>query len=409
LIIAKILTHELVWHLLVHLQYLGIFNMVTRNIKYGNDFFKTLEKSNPDIFFEITYWDVWIAILLDNHFDNKWDDLINHLYKDHSHYNRNNCESMIAHINYLRDELSNKGLNPADIIINLDDDFLKKQEIKAKRKVIELSFQDKEKSKWMHNTPRNIFFEEALQGNWDILPVNPQKQAEALRKKFKKKTHYSRGQTHALEEKLASYIEKQEIKASLPKLFALYRAFLTVILENMDNIDDSYGVIGDLSISVFEKYLELDWRQLPIDANGYFTDIIKYVIWEDYGVTDGVYPTMFSKLTKSEIKEIELLLQTERDKLIKHHLTYQAENALTMLGSLYAKNYLFNKFIPIAKEMGTREWKRILVLSEAAEIKEKYEIASSVFDVAIKESGDHTEYLRKEYTKLKAKITKNKS
>ena len=368
--------------------------MVTRNIKYGNDFFKTLKKSNPDIFFEITYWDVWIAILLDNHFDNKWDDLINHLYKNHSHYNRNNCESMIAHINYLRDELSNKGLNPTDII-NFDDVFLKKQEIKAKRKVIELSFQDKEKSKWMHNTPRNIFFEEALQGNWDIFPINPQKHAEALRKKFKKKTHYSKGQTHALEEKLASYIEKQEIKASIPKLFALYRAFLTVILENMDNIDDSYGAIGDLSISIFEKYLELDWRQLSIDASGYFTDIIKYVIWEDYGVTDEVYPAMFSKLTKSEIKEIELLLQTEREKLTKHHLTYQAENALTMLGSLYAKNYLFNKFIPIAKEMGTREWKRILVLSETAEIKEEYEIALNVFDVAIKESGNHTEYLRK--------------
>lgn len=380
--------------------------MVTRNIKYGNDFFKTLEKSNPDIFFEIIYWDVWIAILLDNHFDNKWDNLINHLYKNHSNYNRDNCESMIAQINYLRDELSNKGLNPTDIIIDLDDDFLKKQEIKAKRKVIELSFQDKEKSKWMHFTPRNIFFEEALQGNWDILPINPQKQAETLRKKFKKKTHYSKGQTHALEEKLDSYIEKQEIKATLPKLFALYRAFLTVILENMDNIDDSYGVIGDLSISVFEKYLELDWRQLPIGANGYFTDIIRYVIWEDYGVTDEVYSAMFTKLTKSEIKDIELLLQTEREKLAKHHLTYQAENALTMLGSLYAKSCLFNKFIPIAKEMGTREWKRILVLSETSEKKEEYEIALSVFDVAIKKSGNHTEYLRKEYAKLKARITK---
>ena len=380
--------------------------MVTRNIKYGNDLFKILEKSNPDIFFEITYWDVWIAILLDNHFDNKWDNLINHLYKNHSYYNGNNCESMVAQINYLRDELSNKGLNPPDIIIDLDDDFLKKQKIKAKKKVIELSFQNKEKSKWMHNTPRNIFFKEALQGNWDILPVNPQKQAETLRKKFKKKTLYTKGQTHALEKKLASYIEKQEIKANLPKLFALYRAFLTVILENIENIDDSYGIIGDLSISVFEKYLELDWRQLPIDANGYFTDILKYVIWEDYGLTYEIYPAMFTKLTKSEIKEIELLLQTEREKLTKHHLTYEAENALTMLGSLYAKSRLFNKFVPIAKEMGARKWERILILSEAAEIKEEYEIALSVFDVAIKESGSHAEYLRKEYTKLKTRITK---
>jgi len=380
--------------------------MATRNIKYGNDFFKTLEKSAPDIFFEITYWDVWIAILLDKHFDNKWDDLINHLYKKHSHYCRYNCESMIAQINHLREELSDKGLNPTDIIVDLDDDFLKKQETKAKKKVIELSFQDKEKSKWMHYTPRKIFFEDALQGNWDIFPINPQKLTEALRKKFKKKTHYSKGQTFALEEKLASYIEKNERKATLPKLFALYRAFLTVILENMDNIDDSYGEIGDLSISVFEKYLELDWRQLPIDAKGYFADVIKYVIWEDYGLTDDVYPSMFNELTKSEIKETELLLQTEREKLIKYHLTYQAENALTMLGTLYAKNYLFDKFIPIAKEMGSREWKRILVLSEAAEIKEEYEIALSVFDVATKESGNHTEFLRKEYAKLKSRITK---
>jgi hypothetical protein len=341
--------------------------MAARNIKYGNDFFRILEKSNPDICFEITYWDVWIAILLNNRFDNKWDDLINYLYNNHSYYNRNNCESVIAHINYLRDELSNKSLSPTDIIIDLDDEFLKKQAIKAKRKIIELSFQDKEKSKWMHNTPRNVLYDEALQGNWDILPVNPQKHAVALWRKFKKKTHYSKGQTHALEKKLASYIEKQEIKATLPELFALYRAFLTVILENMDNIDDSYGVIGDLSEIVFEKYLELDWRELPIDANGYFNDIVKYVIWEDYGVTYDVYPEMFTKLTKSEIKEIESLLQAERETLIKHHLTYQAEKALTMLGSLYAKNYLFNKFIPIAKEMGTREWKRILVLSEVAE------------------------------------------
>ncbi len=380
--------------------------MVTRNIKYGNDIFKILEKPNQNIFFEVTYWDLWIAILLDKYFDNKWEDLINYLYKNCSYSKSNNCESMIAQIEYLRDELSCKNLNPTDIIIDLDHDSHKKQEIKAKKKVIELSFQDKEKSKWMHNTPRKIFYEEALQGNWDILPVNPQKQAEALRKKFKKKTRYSKGQTHALEEKLSAYIENQEIKASLPKLFALYRAFLTVILENMDHIDDSYGVVGDLAISVFEKYLELDWRQVPIDTNGYYTDIIKYIIWEDYGLTDKSYPAMFTKLTKSEINEIELLLKTEREKLIKHHLTYQAEEALTMLGSLYAKNYLFDKFIPIAKEMGTRAWKRILVLSEAAETKKEYEIALGVFDVALKESGGHTEYLRKEYSKLKARITK---
>lgn len=378
--------------------------MATRNIKYGNDFFKYLEKSNPEISIEITYWDLWIAILLKKQFDNKWDDLINHLYNNHSYYDRENCESMVAHINYLRDVLLGNNLNSIDILSGIDDDLFKKQGIKAKKKVIELSFQENEKSKWMYNTPRKIFLENALQGNWHILPINPDKQAEALRKKFKKKTHYSKEQTHALKNKLSSYIEKQEIKATLPKLLALYRAFLTVIYEKMDRIDDSYGTIGDLSESIFEKYLRLDWRQLSIDANEYFTDIIKYVIWEDYGLTDKVYPEMFTKLTKSEIETIEDLLQVERENLRKHHLTYQSEDALTMLGYLYAKNYLFNKFIPIAKEMGARAWKRILVLSEAAEKKKKYEIALGVYEVAIAESGDHADYLHKEFTQLKARI-----
>lgn len=192
----------------------------------------------------------------------------------------------------------------------------------------------------------------------------------------------------------------------MPKLFALYRAFLTVILENMDNIDDSYGEVGDLTITIFKKYIKLNFRELFLDTKGYFADIIKYVIWEDYGLTDDVYPEIFNNLTESEIQEIELLLQTEREKLIIHNLNYQAKNALTMLGYLYAKNFLFQNFIPVAKEMGTREWKRIIVLSEVAEEKGKYEIALNVFDTALKESGYHTEYLHKEYEKLKKRMKK---
>ncbi|ETR71568.1 MAG: hypothetical protein OMM_08035 [Candidatus Magnetoglobus multicellularis str. Araruama] len=104
--------------------------MATRNIKHGNDFFKYLEKSNPEISIEITYWDLWIAILLKKQFDNKWDDLINHLYNNHSYYDRVNFESMVAHINYLRDVLFRNNLNSIDILSGVDDDLFKKQGIK---------------------------------------------------------------------------------------------------------------------------------------------------------------------------------------------------------------------------------------------------------------------------------------
>lgn len=388
--------------------------MAKRDIKYGNDSFKIWEKHNSNISFEVLFWDLWVAILLDRKFDNKWDLMVNYLYNNHSHYSSGNCEAMVTHIHHLRDELSSKGLEAYELIVGLDGDFLKKQTLKATKKVIDLNFQNKEKSEWMHCTPRKMCIDNALQGSWHKFPINPKKHADALRKKFKKKTMYTKGQTSALYDKLYAYIEKYETKVSLAELLALYRAFLSVILENMENIDDSYGYIGDLSVEVFRKYLELDWRQLPIESQDYFIDIIKYVIWEDYGLTYEIYPLMFDSLTESESIKAESILKVERNELIEFHFEYQAENALTILGSLYEKNNEFDKFPYIAKEMSTRAWKRITTLSKAAEITGKDKIALDVYEVAIKEHensterfrGDHTEYLRKEYTKLKARITK---
>ncbi|SFV66740.1 hypothetical protein MNB_SV-12-1854 [hydrothermal vent metagenome] len=305
--------------------------MATRNIKYGNDLFKTLETSNPDVFFDVTYWDLWIAILVNNRFNNKWEDLITYLRKNHSHYHDDDCEGIIAHIEHLHNKLSHKGLTFADILIDIDNDLMKKQEKKAKSKIIKFSFRDGEKSDWMYQTPRNIFYKEALYGHWDIFPINPKQEVEALQKKFKTKSFYTEDQSFALEDKLTSYIEKKEKKASLAELFALYRAFLSVILENINNIDDSYGVIGDLTGDVFKGYLELDWRELSIDTSEYLNDIIKYIIWEDYGLTYEIYPILFTKLTKAEIKIAKSILQSEQKKLAKYHLDYQAKEASSML------------------------------------------------------------------------------
>ena len=42
------------------------------------------------------------------------------------------------------------------------------------------------------------------------------------------------------------------------ELLALYRAFLTVVVEKMDMVDDSYGVIGALTGDIFTRYIEFD-------------------------------------------------------------------------------------------------------------------------------------------------------
>ena len=149
--------------------------MAKRDIKYGNDSFKIWEKHNSNISFEVLFWDLWVAILLDRKFDNKWDLMVNYLYNNHSHYSSGNCEAMVTHIHHLRDELSSKGLEAYELIVGLDGDFLKKQTLKATKKVIDLNFQNKEKSEWMHCTPRKMCIEmhyKEVGINFQLIPKN---------------------------------------------------------------------------------------------------------------------------------------------------------------------------------------------------------------------------------------------
>ena len=375
--------------------------MAVREIKKGNEPFKTIQsEAECGSSLNATYWDMWISVLLYHDFNNKWDNLILEIDKNKSSYNTSHYESIMSHINNLRTALFSLDLSHIKILEDADNVFIEKQKIKARKKIIKMEFQGKDKSPWMLRMPKVIYYENALLGNWGNFPVNPEKYLKEFRMKFKKKTHYTKYQTDKLSDKLYKHIEKKSNKAA-PEKLAFYRAFLTVILENIDNIDDSFGAIGMISETIYEKYLMIDWRTLPLKSDEYFKDIIQYTIWEDYGVTDGIYPKMFSVLSQVEIGIAEKILQKERINLAEQGLSYQAENALTMLGHLYAKNNLFDKFIPIADEMGAREWERVLILSKKAEDNNHYDIAMDVFNAAISQGGYHLDFIKKERNKLK--------
>lgn len=85
-----------------------------------------------------------------------------------------------------------------------------------------------------------------------------------------------------LERKLSSFLEKREARASLAELFALYRAFLTVVVEKMGMVDDSCGVIVTLYQEVFEEYVRLDRTALDMPLEILLQDLIDLMIWEDY-------------------------------------------------------------------------------------------------------------------------------
>ena len=328
-----------------------------------------------------------------------------HLKANDSLYSRNNFEALLNHIHLLRQTLTKVGLSLDNILEETDAQFIKKQELKAKRKILEMEFNSNEKSPWMIYTPKKKLYMRAMHGHWNHFPVNPKQYANSLEKLFKSSGFYTENQSFTLETKLSNFINKHEARASYHELFALYRAFLTVVIEKMDMVDDSCAVIADLYEEIFKKYFILDRTNLDMPLSDFLLDLIELIIWEDYGCTDRYKPEFFAKLTTSEIPLVESILQKQRDELSKLKLEYQAENSLTFLGMLYVQHQLFDKFVPTAKVMGTREWERITTMAEMAEKHQKYDLALAVYEACLG-PGLHENFLKEKYLKLKKEYRK---
>ncbi|MGB0384801.1 MAG: hypothetical protein ACPGWR_08270 [Ardenticatenaceae bacterium] len=99
----------------------------------------------------------------------------------------------------------------------------------------------------------------------------------------------------------------------------------------------------------------------------------------------------------------QAILGEQADDLFALEITYHAEKALTMLGLLCTQHQQFDKFVALAKEMGTRHWERITTMSEMAEKNQRPELALAVYEAAL-QPGYHEEYLREKYNALKKRI-----
>ena len=74
-----------------------------------------------------------------------------------------------------------------------------------------------------------------------------------------------------------------------------------------------------------------------------------------------------------------------------------------MLGMFYQKQQMFDKFIPMAKAMGTRKWQRITTMSELAEKQGRYDLAVAVYEACLG-PGLHEKFLREKYQELKSRL-----
>lgn len=334
----------------------------------GNDLFREIALANGKTF-TVTYWDVWLIIVLAHDFAGDWTALIDHWRGElkTGWQRRDELEGWLSHLLHLRQTLTDAGLTLDDLLAVIPPATIKLQKPKARRKILKDSIADRDKSDWMIHTPRRELQARSLRGYWSRFPVSPAIFAEPLARLYKSSGFYSEDQSFGLERKLSAFIERHEARASDAEQLALYCAALSVIIEEMDMVDDSYGMIGQLYESVFEYYIRLNRSTLDMPLSDFFQDLMELVIWEDYGFTHTALPGFFARLAKSEVPIVDSILQTSWAALRDLELTYQAERALTLLGMLCTQQRLFDRFIDLAKVMGTREWERITTMSEMAE------------------------------------------
>jgi hypothetical protein len=375
-----------------------------RNTIDGNDLYREITLPSARHRFKATYWDLWVALILDLHFGGNWDQLIEHLRaKRQEHYHRDEVEGLLNHVRLLRQALAGEGLTVRDILSGADPAFLKTQVRKARRKILEIQFEYREKSPWMIETPRKQREERAMRGYWSHFPVSPDEYADLLERQYKTSGYYGERESFGLKRKLSRFLEKHERDASLAQLFALYRAFLTVVVEQVDMVDDSFGVIGQLYGQVFDEYVGLDWRKIGMLPALFFQDLIELIIWEDYAFTWKRDRAFLASLDSEQVPLVESILRSQWEELSELELEYQAEEVLTLLGMLYTEQRMFDRFVAIAEEMGSRKWERITTMSEVAEMHGRHDLAVAVYEACLG-PGMHEGFLRKKYGQLKERL-----
>jgi len=351
---------------------------------------------------ELSYWDLWFVLVADADFEGSWDRFVEYLRlpKNQGGFSRL-AERKLSHLRELERRLRHADVAISAIVAQVDQRPVELR--RARHQVLTREPREEEWSDAMRYTPRQRRYAYALRGFWPGFPVSPASSAERLATQVHTRRWFSENQSFGLARKLDTFLE--EVASVLQQdqyaqAQAMLRAFLTVVVELMEVADDSFGCLGDSFRDGFAKYLALPRDATGIDATVFFHDLLTLLIWEDYGLTYDQTDGYFAGLTPHEGALCIAYVQQQMEELRGDDLDYQYEEALTLLGQIVAEQNRFERFEELARHMGTRHWKRIVVLADRAVKKRKRPLAVAVFEAALS-PGTHEGFLRRKYEQLK--------
>jgi hypothetical protein len=351
---------------------------------------------------ELSYWDLWFTLVADADFEGSWDRFVEHLRVQKNQGGSSRlAERKLSHLRELERRLRHADVAISAIVAQVDQ--LPGEIRRARHQVLTREPREYEWSEAMRHTPRQRHYAYALRGFWPCFPVSPASYAARLASQFTTRRWFSENQSFGLARKLDTFLDEVARviqQGQYAQAQAMLRAFLTVVIELMEVADDSFGCLGDSFRNGFAKYLALPRVETGIDATGFFHDLLTLLIWEDYGLTYDQTEGYFAGLTPDEGDLCIAYVHQQMQALQADDLDYQYEEALTLLGQIAAEQQRFERFEALARDMGTRQWKRIIVLADRAVKQRKRPLAVAVFEAALS-PGMHEGFLRQKYEQLK--------
>jgi hypothetical protein len=352
---------------------------------------------------DLSYWDLWFALVAVTMHEGDLDRLARRIKEEKGiDYDRDSIERKRCHLRDLKRRLEEASIPPAEVV-DAAGDLAKAEQRRALKKVMAPLQREREFSEPMRDTPRQRRFRRAMRGYWDRFPVSPRPYYETIRAHFQSRGFYPESMSFRIARTLDRHAEQagRLLEAGeAAQAQSLLRAWMTAVVELMERADDSGGSLGMSFDEGFRVYLKIPFDRTGIADAVFFPDLLDFLIWEDYGLTDAGIEGYFRGLNDHQAGLCIEHLHHEIAALLEDDLEYQSEEALTLLGRVIAEQDRFDEFEGVARQMGAREWQRIVRLIDRAMKKRKKPLAHKVFEAALTK-GSHLKFLTEKYEKLK--------
>jgi hypothetical protein len=343
-------------------------------------------------------WDLWFCVIAVADHDGDLDALARSFVdrlRGQGLNQRDANEAKLSHLTDLGARLAAAGLTAEDLA---DPEVLADQTIRrrARDKVLgRITLEHRARTRPMLDTPRQRLGERARHGHWPACPTDPSRFFERFRPTVERRGFVTGRQSFAIAARLEKRLADLDgPRRSLPDRLALYRAFHTAGLELADAADDSYGAIGETRQTAWLTYLGIDWRSTSIAPRVYWQDLCELRIWEPYAVDHQHRQAWFASARADDLGLVEGILEGLEQEHRRAVLDWEADEALQALADLYLATRASDRYVPLARRLGSRWWQPIEAMAAAQLTANDPTGAIAIFQAA-DQPGPHRDHLRR--------------